>query len=189
MGGKKRSLKESMIRIKRENQEQNFRIPIMGSSVQFSSVAQSCQTLCNLMDCSTPGFPVHHQLPEFTQAHLHWVGDAIQPYHPLSSPSPPPLNLSQDQGLFKWVSPLHQVAKILDHELLIVKLRLKLKKVGKTTRPFRYDLNQIPYDYTVDVRVGLWRKLSAEELMLLNCGVGEDSWESLGLQGDRSSAS
>ena len=104
------------------------------------------------MNCSTPGLPVHHQLSEFTQTHVHWVSDTIQPSHPLSSLSPPALNLSQDQGLFKWVSPLHQVAKILDHELLIVKLRLKLKKVGKTTRPFRYDLNQIPYDYTVDVR-------------------------------------
>ena len=59
------------------------------SSVQFSSVAQSCPTLCNPMNCSMPGLPVHHQLPEFTQTHVHWVGDAIQPSHPLSSPSPP----------------------------------------------------------------------------------------------------
>ena len=65
---------------------------------QFSSVAQSCPTLCDPMNCSTPGLPVHHQLPEFT--HIHWVGDAIQPSHPLSSPSPPALNLSQHQGLF-----------------------------------------------------------------------------------------
>ena len=65
----------------------------------FSSVAQSCPTLCDPMDCSTPGFPVHHQLPEFTQTHAHWVGDAIQPSHPLSSPSPPAFNLSQHQGL------------------------------------------------------------------------------------------
>ena len=64
------------------------------SSVQFSSVAQSCLTLCNPMDCSTPGLPVHHQLPEFTQTHVHWVGDDIQPSHPLSSPSPPAFNLS-----------------------------------------------------------------------------------------------
>ena len=62
---------------------------------QFSSVAQSCPTLCDLMDCSTLGLPVHHQLPEFTQIHVHWVGDAIQPSHPLSSPSPPTFNLSQ----------------------------------------------------------------------------------------------
>ena len=82
-------------------------------SVQFSSVAQSCPTLCDPMNCSTPGHPVHHQLPEFTQTHVHWVGDANQPSHPLSSPSPPALNLSQYQGLFKWVSSLHQVAKVL----------------------------------------------------------------------------
>ena len=66
---------------------------IKKASVQFSSVAQSCPTLCDPMDCSTPGLPVHHQLPEFTQTHVHWVGDAIQPSHPLSSPSPPALNL------------------------------------------------------------------------------------------------
>ena len=67
--------------------------------------------LCNSMDCSTPGFPVHHQLPELAQTHVHWVGDAIQPSHPLSSPSTPTFNLSQHQGLFKWVSSSHQVAK------------------------------------------------------------------------------
>ena len=67
----------------------------------FSSVAQSCLTLCNPMDCSTRGLPVHHQLPEFTQTHVHQVGDAIQTSHPLSSPSPPVLNISQHQGLFK----------------------------------------------------------------------------------------
>ena len=67
----------------------------------FSSVAQSCLTLCNPMDCSTRGLPVHHQLPEFIQTHVHQVGNAIQPSHPLSSPSPPAFNLSQYQGLFK----------------------------------------------------------------------------------------
>ena len=67
----------------------------------YSSVAQSCPTLCDPMDHSTPGLPVHHQLLEFTQTHVHQVGDAIQPSHPLSSPSPPALNLSQHQGLFK----------------------------------------------------------------------------------------
>ena len=85
-------------------------------SVQLSSV-QSCPTLCNPMDRSTPGFPVHHQLPKSTQTHVHWVGDAIQPSHPLSSPSPPALDLSQHQGLFKWVSSLHQVAKVLVFQL------------------------------------------------------------------------
>ena len=82
------------------------------SSVQFSSVAQSCPTLWDPMNRSTPGLPVHHQLPESTQTHVHWVGDAIQPSYPLSSPSPPALNLSQHQGLFKWVSSLHQMAKV-----------------------------------------------------------------------------
>ena len=69
------------------------------------------------MDCSTPGFPVNHQLPELTQTHVHRVGDAIQPSHPLSSPSPPALNLSQHQGLFKWVSSSHQVAKVSEFQL------------------------------------------------------------------------
>ena len=86
-------------------------------SVQFSSVAQSCQTLCGPMNRSTPGLPVHRQLPEFSQTHLHWVGDTIQPSHPLSSPSPPALNLSQHQGLFKWVSSLRRVAKVLAFQL------------------------------------------------------------------------
>ena len=70
--------------------------------IQFSSVAQSHPTLCDPMDCSPPGLPVHHQLLEFTQTHVHWVGDAIQPSHPLSSPSPAAFNLSQHQDLFKW---------------------------------------------------------------------------------------
>ena len=69
------------------------------------------------MNRSTPGLPVHHQLPKFTQTHVHWVGDAIQPFHPLSSPSPPALNLSQHQGLFKWVSSSHQVPKVLEFQL------------------------------------------------------------------------
>ena len=86
-------------------------------SVQFSSVTQSCLTLCDPMDCSTPGFPVHHQLPELAQTHIHWVSDAIQPSHPLLSPSPPAFNLSQHQGLFQWVSSSHQVAKILEFQL------------------------------------------------------------------------
>ena len=78
---------------------------------QFSSVAQSCPTLCDPMTCSTPGLPVHHQLLEFTQTHVHRVGDAIQPSHPLSSPSPPALNPSQHQSLFQWVNSSHEVAK------------------------------------------------------------------------------
>ena len=85
--------------------------------LQFSSVTQSCPTLCDSMDCRAPGLPVHHQLPEFTQTHVHWISDAIQPSHPLSSPSPPSLNLSQHQRLFKWVSSSHQVAKVLEFQL------------------------------------------------------------------------
>ena len=87
------------------------------TSVQFSSVAQSCPTLWDPMDRSTPGLPVHHQLPEFTQTHVHWVGDVIQPSHPLPSPSPPAFNLSQDHGLFKWDSSSHQVAKVMEFQL------------------------------------------------------------------------
>ena len=86
------------------------------SSVQFSSVAQLCPTLCNPMNCSTPGFPVHHQLLEFTQTHAHRVRDAIQPSHPLPSPSPPAPNRSQHQGLFQSVSSSHDVAKVLEFQ-------------------------------------------------------------------------
>ena len=85
--------------------------------LQFSSVTQSCLTLCDPMNRSTPGLPVHHQLSEFTQTHVHRVSDAIQSSHPLSSASPPALNLSQHQGLFKWVSSLHQLAKVLEFQL------------------------------------------------------------------------
>ena len=86
-------------------------------SVQFTSVAQSCLTLCKPMDCSMPGLPAHHQLLEFTQIHLHWVSDAIQPCYALSYPSPPAFNLSQHQGLFTWVSSSHQVAKVMEFQL------------------------------------------------------------------------
>ena len=82
---------------------------------QFISVTQLCPTPCDSMDCSTWGLPVHHQLPDVTQTHVHWVSDAIQPSHPLSSPSPPAFNRSQHQDLFKWVSYSHQVAKVLKH--------------------------------------------------------------------------
>ena len=85
--------------------------------VQFSSVAQLCLTLCDPMNCSTPGLPVPHQLREFTQTHIHWVGDAIQPSHPLSSPSPPAPNPSLHQGLFQWVNSSHEVAKVLEFQL------------------------------------------------------------------------
>ena len=81
---------------------------------QFSSVAQSCPALCDPMNRSTPGLPVHHHLPEFTQTYVHWDSDAIQPSHPLSSSSPPAPNPSQHQGLFQWVNSSHEVAKVLE---------------------------------------------------------------------------
>ena len=85
--------------------------------IQFSSVAQSCPTLCNPMNLSMPGLPVHHHLPEFIQTHVHLVSDAIQPSHPLSFPFPPAPNPSQHQGLFQWVSTSHEVAKVLEFQL------------------------------------------------------------------------
>ena len=97
---------------------------------QFSSVAQSCLTLCDPMNLSMPGLPVHHQLPESTQSHVHWVGDAIQPSHPLPSPSPPALNLSQHQGLFQRVSPSHQVAKVLQFQFQYQSFQWTPRKVN-----------------------------------------------------------
>ena len=88
-----------------------------GELKQFSSVTQSCLTFFNPMNCSTPGLPVHHQLPEFTQTHVHRVSDPIQPSHPPSSPSPPAPNPSQHQSLFQWVNSSHEVAKVLEFQL------------------------------------------------------------------------
>ena len=87
-----------------------------GISVQFSSVTQLCPTLCDPMNRSTPGLPVHHQFPEFTQTHVHWVSDAIQPSHPLSSLFPPAPNTFQHQSLFQWVNSSHEVAKVLEFQ-------------------------------------------------------------------------
>ena len=99
----------------------------VGISQSVSSVAQSCPTLCDPMDCSTPGLPVHHQLPELAQTHVHQVSDAIQPPHPLLSPCPSAFSLSQHQGLFQWVSSSHQVAKVLEfqsqHSLLPINIQ------------------------------------------------------------------
>ena len=86
-------------------------------SYQFNSVAQSCPTLCDPMNRSTPGLPVHHHLPEFTQTHVHRVSDAVQPSHPLSSPSPPAPNPSQHQSFFQLVNSSHEVAKVLEFQL------------------------------------------------------------------------
>ena len=91
--------------------------PHQYSSVQFSSVAQSCLTLCDPINRSTPGLPVHHQLPEFTQTHVHLVSDAIQLSHPLLFPSPHAPNRSQHQSLFQWVNSSHEVAKVLEFQL------------------------------------------------------------------------
>ena len=88
------------------------------NSLQFSSVqSQRCLNLYETMNCSTPAFPVNHQLPEFAQTYVYWVSEASQPSHYLLSPSPPTFNLSQHQGLFKWVSSLHQVVKVLEFQL------------------------------------------------------------------------
>ena len=103
-------------------------------SVQFSSVTQSCPTLCDPMNRSTPGFPVHHQLPEFTQTHVHQVSDAIQPSHPLSSPSPPAPNPSQHQSLFQWVNSSHEVAKVLEFQ------RGSQQTAENSSRIFRWEL-------------------------------------------------
>ena len=102
--------------------EEESRLPLADilakpESVQFSSVAQSCPTLCDPTNRSTPGLPVHHQLPEFTQTHVHRVSDAIQPSHSLSSPFPPAPNPSQHQSLFQWVNSSHEVAKVLEFQL------------------------------------------------------------------------
>ena len=91
--------------------------PVLFSSVQFSSVAQSCPTLCNPINRSTPGLPVHHHLPEFTQTLVHWVSDASQTSHPRLSPSLPAPNPSQHQSLFQWVNSLHELAKVLELQL------------------------------------------------------------------------
>ena len=98
-----------------ENGQKKQKILLAFSS--FSSVTQLCPTLCDPMNCRMPGLPVHHQLPESTQTHVRWVSNAIQPSHPLSSSSPPALNLSQHQGLLKWVSSLHQMTKVLEFQL------------------------------------------------------------------------
>ena len=95
----------------------DMKVRITGYLTAFRSVTQSCPTLCDPMNRSTPGLPVHHQLPEFTQTHVHRVSDAIQPSHPLSSPSPPAPNPCKHQSLFQWVNSSHEVAKVLEFQL------------------------------------------------------------------------
>ena len=110
MAESEEELKSLLMKVKEESKKVGLKLNIQKmkimasspiSSIQFSSVAQSCLTLCDPMNCSTPGLPVHHQLPEPTQTHVHCVGDAIQPSHPLASPSSPALNPSQHQSLFQ----------------------------------------------------------------------------------------
>ena len=110
-----------------EQIKQIWHIKTIEYSAQFSSVTQLCLTLCSSMDCNTPGLPVHNQLPEFTKTYVHWVSDAIPPSHPLLSPSPPAFNLSQHQGLFKWVSSLLQVAKVLGGSALASVLPINIQ--------------------------------------------------------------
>ena len=102
---------------RRKEHEASQRAFILKTSFQFSSVAQSFLTLCDPMNSSTPGHPIHYQLPEFTQTHVHQVSDAIQPSHLLSSSSPPAPNPSQHQSLFQWVNSSHEVAKVLEFQL------------------------------------------------------------------------
>ena len=113
---RQRSQQDSSRDLKKDSKKGKLLLGWFGS-LQFSSVAQSCPTVCNPMNRSTPGLSVHHQQPEFTQTHVHRVGDAIQSSHPLSSPSPPAPNPSQNQGLFQWVKSSHEVAKVLEFQL------------------------------------------------------------------------
>ena len=108
-------------------------------SVQFSSVTHSCLTLYDLMECIPPGFPVHHQLWELAQMHVHQVSDAIQPSHPLSASSPSAFDLSQRQGLFQWVSSLHQVAKLFYHVRKSYTIR-KIRRKPFIASPIRFNV-------------------------------------------------
>ena len=131
-------------------------------SVQFSSVIQSCLTLCDPMDCSTPGLPVHHQLLEFTQTHVHWIHDAIQPSHPLSSPSPSTCNLYQQQSVFQWVSSSHQVAKsigasasasVLPVKMSLAIISIKCNKIVALASKFGGSLcNNIYVDHIYSIK-------------------------------------
>ena len=137
-------------------------------SVQFCSVTQSCLTLCDPMNHSTPGFPVQHQLPESTQMHIHWVSDVIQPSHPLLSPSPPALNLSQHQGLFQWVRPRQCTKKQRHH----------FTNKGPYDQSYGFPSSQYGYE-SWTVRKAECQRIDASELW-----CWKNSWESLGQQGD-----
>ena len=108
---------EQKLGVKNKGRILSMRTALNNTYFSCCLIAKLCPTFIDPADCSTPGFSVLHSLLEFAQTHVHWVGDAIQPSHPLSFPSPPALNLSQHQGLFQWVSSLHQVAKVLELQL------------------------------------------------------------------------
>ena len=131
-------------------------------SVQFSS---SCLTLCDPMDCSTSGLPVHHHLPEFTQTHVHRVGDAIQPSHPLSSPSPSAPNPSQHQGLFQWVSFSHQVAKVLEFQLQhqSFQWRTQTDLLVQFSYPLQYTLPLLSYFICTLFPISGWEDWGSSE--------------------------
>ena len=115
-------------------------------SDQIRSVAQLCPTLCDPMNCSTPGLPVHHQFLEFTETHVHQVSDAIQPSHPLSCPSPLAPNPSQHQSLFQWVNSLHEVAKVLEFQAITKKIpQIQLNWHRKLLKPTKWEQEVIYY--------------------------------------------
>ena len=173
-------------------------------SVQFSSVAQSCLTICDPMDCSMPSFPVHHQLPDLTQTHVHWVSDAIQSSHPLSSPSPPTCNISQHQGPFKWVSSSPQVAKGLEYQLQHYSFngysglisfstdRLDLLAVRGTFKTFlqhhssKASILQCSAFFIVQL-LHPYMTTGKATALTRQTFVGKESWESLGMQGSQRS--
>ena len=157
------------------------------------------------MDCSMPGFPVHCQLLEFTQTHVHQVGDAFQPYHPMSSPSPPAFNLSINQGFFQWVSSSHQMSKVLEFQLQHQSFQWTPRTDLFQNRWLNDDSLRQRYlkemCLVLAVKSGLlnkrrWMWLGIKVLLLISqridsfelC-VGEDSRESLGLQGDQTNQS
>ena len=123
MGERNEELRSLLIKAKEESDKTGLKLKIQkmkimaSSPIQFSSVDQSCPTLCDPMNHSTPGLPVHEELPKLTQTYIHRIGDAIQPSYPLSSPFPPAPNPSQHQSLFQRVNPLHEMAKVLEFQL------------------------------------------------------------------------
>ena len=127
----------------------------MLNSVQFSS--QSSPTLCDPMDCSTPGLPFLHHLLEFAQTHVHWVGDTIQPSHSLSSPSPPAFNLSQHQGLFQWVSSSNQVAKVSEFQFQHQSFQWIFRTIPMNIQDNEYSMNILPEGGSISVTKNRWQ--------------------------------